>query len=251
MAKLAEEDEASFASKREKLLFTGGALDLVNVRRVNAMEAKFWDSRTFPRAPEEDVRVDYSENILGFNCGGSQNVLEVCFPVDKAKNGDLKYMEELLHKIESGGVCAPAPIEQRWTKGSPSPLSPAYSPGSSPEQDDKVYSWVGIIMYRDASKEGFNVKIDHAFEKYATVQLKQCLAYDGVAHWAKIPRNPTTRGRNEGATSNEATPGEHAKLENFELAKATVRNRFDIKRFEALRDKYDPDRILGPSPWAD
>ena len=56
---------------------------------------------------------------------------------------DMRYMLRLLAIIESEGIPAPAPIEQRWTAGSTSLLSPARSTA-----EDALFSWVGIIMYR-------------------------------------------------------------------------------------------------------
>jgi L-galactono-1,4-lactone dehydrogenase len=50
---------------------------------------------------------------------------------------DLEYIEELMKLIEKEHVPAPAPIEQRWTAQSKSPMSPA----SSPNEDD-IFSWV-------------------------------------------------------------------------------------------------------------
>ena len=55
---------------------------------------------------------------------------------------DMRYMLRLLDIIESEGIPAPAPIEQRWTAGSSSLLSPARSTA-----EDALFSWVGIIMY--------------------------------------------------------------------------------------------------------
>lgn len=55
---------------------------------------------------------------------------------------DLAYMEQLLKQIEISNIPAPAPIEQRWTSASASPMSPAYS--ADPKS---VFSWVGVIMY--------------------------------------------------------------------------------------------------------
>ena len=52
-------------------------------------------------------------------------------------------MEDLLAALAKAGVAAPAPIEQRWTASSRSPMSPASAPGAP----DTVHSWVGIIMY--------------------------------------------------------------------------------------------------------
>ena len=56
---------------------------------------------------------------------------------------DMRYMLRLLDIIEREGIPAPAPIEQRWTAGSSSLLSPARS-----TTEDALFSWVGIIMYR-------------------------------------------------------------------------------------------------------
>lgn len=55
---------------------------------------------------------------------------------------DLQYMIDLLHEIEAGSIPAHSPIEQRWTAGSSSDLSPVSSKAT-----DSLHSWVGIIMY--------------------------------------------------------------------------------------------------------
>eukprot|EP00965_Chrysotila_dentata_P028548 948349-Pleurochrysis_carterae.AAC.1 len=65
-----------------------------------------------------------------------------CGTVAESDGRELKYMLELLDLIEQKQLPAPAPIEQRWTSSSSSPMSPAHSP--SP---DDLHSWVGIIMY--------------------------------------------------------------------------------------------------------
>ena len=52
-------------------------------------------------------------------------------------------MDELLAALARDRVAAPAPIEQRWTASSRSPMSPATAPGAP----GTVHSWVGIIMY--------------------------------------------------------------------------------------------------------
>ena len=44
-----------------------------HVKRVNAAEAEFWKRSA-------GVRVDWSDQILGFDCGGQQHVLEVVVP---------------------------------------------------------------------------------------------------------------------------------------------------------------------------
>lgn len=58
-------------------------------------------------------------------------------------------MKDLLQEIEAAEIPAPAPIEQRWTASSSSPMSPAAAGAGSAAglPADTVHSWVGIIMY--------------------------------------------------------------------------------------------------------
>lgn len=101
--------------------------------QVNQAEAEYWKK-------SEGYRIGWSDEILGFDCGGQQWVSEICFPagtIQKPNMQDIKYIEKVLQLIKKEGFPAPAPIEQRWTASSRSPLSPAYSP--SP---DTLYSWV-------------------------------------------------------------------------------------------------------------
>lgn len=53
-------------------------------------------------------------------------------------------MDDLLRMVRQRGVPAPAPIEQRWSAGSSSAMSPARGPPGS------LHSWVGVIMYLPA-----------------------------------------------------------------------------------------------------
>lgn len=56
--------------------------------QVNAAEAEFWRR-------SQGNRIDFSDKILGFECGGQQWVNEVCFPAGTLRepNGkDLDYM---------------------------------------------------------------------------------------------------------------------------------------------------------------
>ena len=108
-------------------------LDKDHVIRINKAEAEYWKK-------SEGYRMGWSDELLGFDCGGQQWVSETCFPtgtLTKPSMKDLDYMEELLQLIEKEDVPAPAPIEQRWTARSRSPMSPA----SSPNEDD-IFSWV-------------------------------------------------------------------------------------------------------------
>lgn len=104
-------------------------LDRAWVARVNAAEAQFWRRSAGVRAGPPD-------EILGFDCGGQQWVLEVAFPIGRLSRvggggwrggapRDVAFMKDLLKEIEARGVAAPCPIEQRWTAASASPMSPA------------------------------------------------------------------------------------------------------------------------------
>ena len=125
-------NELSFTELRDKLL----ALDPLNkdhVIKVNQAEAEFWRK-------SEGYRVGWSDEILGFDCGGQQWVSETCFPAGtlaKPSMKDLEFIEDLKQLIEKEDIPAPAPIEQRWTARSKSPMSPASSSG-----EDDIFSWV-------------------------------------------------------------------------------------------------------------
>eukprot|EP00878_Enallax_costatus_P022793 GHUV01024206.1.p1 GENE.GHUV01024206.1~~GHUV01024206.1.p1 ORF type:complete len:230 (+),score=74.41 GHUV01024206.1:96-692(+) len=126
-------------------------LDRQWVAQVNKAEAEFWKRSA-------GTRIGYADQILGFDCGGQQWVLEVAFPVGsydtvtsswRSKNTDISYMKDLLREIESADIPAHSPIEQRWTASSSSPMSPAAAGAGNPAglPADTVHSWVGIIMY--------------------------------------------------------------------------------------------------------
>lgn len=108
-------------------------LNKEHVIEINKAEVEFWRK-------SEGYRVGWSDEILGFDCGGHQWVSETCFPagtLSKPSMKDLEYIEELMQLIEKESVPAPAPIEQRWTACSRSRMSPAYS-----SADDDIFSWV-------------------------------------------------------------------------------------------------------------
>jgi L-galactono-1,4-lactone dehydrogenase len=74
---LASLQALTFAQLRDRLLDLA-PLDEKHIRAVNAAEADFWRRSC-------GTRVDDSTNILGFDCGGEQLVLEVCFPMAGGK----------------------------------------------------------------------------------------------------------------------------------------------------------------------
>ena len=132
-----ELEELSFTELRDKLI----AMDPLNrehIVRINQVEAEYWKRC-------EGYRVGWSDEILGFDCGGQQWVSEVCFPAGswkKPDSKDLSYMENIMSLIKDKGIPAPSPIEQRWTAGSRSPLSPASS-----SSRDSLFSWVSSTLH--------------------------------------------------------------------------------------------------------
>ncbi|GKV41712.1 hypothetical protein SLEP1_g49210 [Rubroshorea leprosula] len=170
-------NELSFTELRDKLL----ALDPLNkdhVIKVNQVEADFWKK-------SEGYRVGWSDEILGFDCGGQQWVSEICFPagtLSKPSIKDLEYIEDLKQLIEKEDVPAPAPIEQRWTARSQSLMSPA----SSSVEDD-IFSWVGIIMYLPTMDARQRKEITEEFFHYRHLTQSQLWdKYSAYEHWAKI-----------------------------------------------------------------
>ena len=90
----------SFAQIRDILLAVN-PLDVNTIRRVNKAEEEYWQSAQM-------VRVDDSAKVLGFDCGGQQLVLEVCFPIGKLKaldsisgpSKDIQFVQKLMNVSE-------------------------------------------------------------------------------------------------------------------------------------------------------
>ncbi|XAR68443.1 L-galactonolactone dehydrogenase [Bertholletia excelsa] len=210
-----EMDELSFTELRDKLL----ALDPLNkdrVVKVNQAEAEFWRK-------SEGYRVGWSDEILGFDCGGQQWVSEICFPagsLSKPSMKDLEYIEELLQLIEKEQIPAPAPIEQRWTAQSKSPMSPAFS-----KAEDDIFSWVGIIMYLPTMEARQRKQITEEFFHYRHLTMEQLWdQYSAYEHWAKIevPKDK----------------------EELAALQARLRKRFPVDEYNKARRELDPNRIL-------
>ena len=210
--------DASFAELRDALLAVeGGAFDAHFVARVNRAEAKFW-------AASAGQRVDWSDRVLGFECGGQQWVSEVAFPCGTYNTPDMRdmdFMAELLDAVERAGVPAPSPIEQRWTSGSSSPMSPAAGPA------DSLHCWVGIIMYLPSDDQLTRERITARFRAYCELERKAVLEkYGAHHHWAKI----------EAA----GEPGS-ARLEH---QRQRLRERFATKQLAKARRELDPKGIM-------
>ncbi|KAM7524453.1 hypothetical protein LguiA_014355 [Lonicera macranthoides] len=215
-------NELSFTELRDKLL----ALDPLNtdhVIKVNQAEAEFWKK-------SEGYRVGWSDEILGFDCGGQQWVSETCFPAGtlaKPSMKDLEYIEQVMVLIEKQGIPAPAPIEQRWTASSKSRMSPASSSAA-----DDIFSWataehakVGIIMYLPTTDPRQRKDITEEFFHYRRLTQTQLWDhFSAFEHWAKIevPKDK----------------------EELAALQTRLRKRFPVDAYNKARRELDPNRIL-------
>jgi len=206
----------NFGQLRDELLKVN-PLDVAHVKRVNAAEAEFWKRSS-------GMRIDWSDQILGFECGGQQHVLEVAFPVGDLENerpadaplrSDLQFMRELREMIVKNDIPAHAPIEQRWTSGSSSSMSPAAGAPNS------LHSWVGIIMYLPTDNAAEREAITNAFKAYGDKEFDELAdKYDLRTHWAKIEleRDPS----------------------RLEKQRERIRRHYPVDDFNAARKVVDP-----------
>ncbi|GFP80863.1 l-galactono-1 4-lactone dehydrogenase mitochondrial [Phtheirospermum japonicum] len=208
-------DELSFTELRDKLL----ALDPFSkdhIVKVNQAEAEFWKK-------SEGYRVGWSDEILGFDCGGQQWVSETCFPagtLSKPSMKDLEYIEKLMQIIEKENIPAPAPIEQRWTSSSRSLMSPAYS-----SSEDDIFSWVGIIMYLPTMDARQRKTITEEFFHYRHLtQAKLWDQFSAYEHWAKIE-----------------VPKDKDELAALQ---ARLRKRYPVDAYNQARKELDSNHIL-------
>uniref|UniRef100_A0A1D1ZQN5 FAD-binding PCMH-type domain-containing protein n=1 Tax=Auxenochlorella protothecoides TaxID=3075 RepID=A0A1D1ZQN5_AUXPR len=222
-ARLLSEREAAPLSAfqlRDELL-AHAPLDAGWVRRVNAAEAAYWRGSA-------GHRVGWSDEVLGFDCGGQQCVSEACFATGTraaSAGADLAYARDLLALVEREGLPAPAPIEQRWTAGSASAMSPARGGAAD------LFSWVGIIQYLpvpedgDAEGERRRDAVVQSFKRYRTLVSEALFdKYDAVEHWAKVE-----------------PPEDAAELEAL---RQRLGRRFPVAAFQAARRRLDPKNIL-------
>jgi L-galactono-1,4-lactone dehydrogenase len=184
---IAMPEEYSTAIQLRDHLYNLDPLNTDFVKEINAASAEFWKRN-------EGVRVDWSDQILGFDCGGEQWVDESCFKVPELSPGadadskelptDLKHTEAILSLISSESLPAHEPIEQRWSLGTASPISPSFA------KDASVFSWVGIIMYLPPASDPANTVKRHlvtaAFEDYVRKVYAETKTSDPSTHLAKI-----------------------------------------------------------------
>lgn len=214
----------SFSQLRD-LLLAVDPLDVSLVKKINTAEAVFWERSA-------GFRADDSTKILGFDCGGAQWVLEVCFPIGSVaeqSGKDLKFVQKLLNLIEEHNLPAPCPIEQRWTARSTSPMSPAYSTNA-----DEVFSWVGVIMYLPPGQTDDQRRaVTDKFREYARLMRPLLEEYGASVHWAKVEAPPSDTAQDRAAYAKEV-----------EYLRTLVSKKYPVKEFNQYRDALDPHRIL-------
>jgi len=224
-----------FGDLRDVILASGNMLDPDHIKRVNKAEREFW-------MKAQGVEIAPSDQKLQFDCGGQQWVYEVCFPVGtygRPNHKSIDFVEELLEEIESSGLPAPSPIEQRWTSGSTSPLSPASvgpRPHESYDSQNALFSWVGVIMYlpsEDMDPTGYRREfITQSFkEQYCKLVRKVGEKYGIMCHWAKLE------------VSSEADAGVAESVHDHYGQEV-------VDAFNAARAMYDPKGVLS-SPLID
>lgn len=250
--------QLSFSQLRDQLLGIA-PLDLSHIKKVNAAEAEFWKA-------SQGSRLGDSTDILGFDCGGEQLVMEFCFPIGTLKdlnvssngaenimNGkDIVFVQKLLTLVERAGIPAPSPIEQRWTASSSACMSPAYARNA---EDQQIFSWVGVIMYLPPNQtDDQRNAIKSSFDGYLELIQPLLEEYDAHAHWAKIAlpaTEPPTITRPEESTpwySSLLTKKEpvftslpyEQKVENI---RSRLASRYPVKEFNAYRGALDPFNI--------
>mmetsp|Transcript_45117 Transcript_45117/g.50910 ORF Transcript_45117/g.50910 Transcript_45117/m.50910 type:complete len:623 (-) Transcript_45117:59-1927(-) len=203
-----------FGELRDTLL-AFAPLDVSHVKRSNEAEASFWKKN-------EGYQTRPSDELLQFDCGGQQWVFEVCFPSGTQEdndNSDMIFMENLLRTIEEKNIPAHSPIEQRWSCGSSSPMSPAFGTANS------LFTWVGIINYLPSDDPQQRKDITQLFNTEYTDLVRQIgRPLKAVSHWAKL-EDPTSVWK------------------AVEL-KSLYLERFPLTEFNIARGIYDPKNIL-------
>jgi L-galactono-1,4-lactone dehydrogenase len=244
----------SFAQLRDRLM-AKAPLDVELIKAINTAEAAFWTRLTRTAVAGDEVspaakpdgpvnalvRVDWSDRVLGFDCGGSQWVNEVALPAGTVSHPDgagVMAVEKILRDVAEGrGLPSPAPIEQRWTAASSSPLSPASierwgAPEAGSESgetpDDAIFSWIGIIQYMPKDDDlAQRAAVTAAFKKNYEGECRKTVwpEFRAAQHWAKIETDtlsPTERRR----------------------AGEMLARDFDLATYEQVRGVLDPQGIL-------
>ena len=261
--------QLSFSQLRDQLLGIA-PLDLSHIKKVNTAEAEFWKA-------SQGTRLGDSTDILGFDCGGEQLVMEFCFPIGTLeelnsnmelnlnasqgagnKNGmngkDIAFVEKLLTLVERAGIPAPSPIEQRWTASSSACMSPAYAENA---EDKQIFSWVGVIMYLPPNQtDEQRTAIKSSFEGYLELIQPLLEEYDAHAHWAKIALPAAETPAIPPPLTSESTPWYASFIAKKESSfkslpydqkvlniRSRLATRYPLKEFNAYRGALDPYNI--------
>jgi L-galactono-1,4-lactone dehydrogenase len=240
----ADIDKLSFAQLRD-ILLDHAPLDVEHIKRVNNAEAEFWTRSAGQRVEDSTV-------VLGFDCGGEQWVLEVCFPIGRLSQQpsdgpgkDVQFVKKLLKLVESANIAAPSPVEQRWSAQSSAVMSPCHSRNKvitnnavidgeqGADDDPEVFSWVGIIMYLPPNQgPASRAAITRAFDEYTALMEPLMTEYDAHVHWAKIE----LPGRGASLPT-EATAAEVAKAEPVKTDSKKVDKKTDKKADKKAENK--------------
>jgi L-galactono-1,4-lactone dehydrogenase len=220
--KVEELSKLSFAELRDRLIAVA-PLDPEHIAAVNNAEASYWETLGLGSG----TRCEDSIDVLGFDCGGEQHVLEVCFPMgsawrkDHRQAQDVDAVKKILRVIEEQKLPAASPIEQRWTSSSTSTMSPA----SSDNRED-TFTWIGIIQYIPAdADETLKNEVKQAFERYVEAIEPILEEYKAVPHWAKI----------------EPIQGEG---ERKQKQKEAIAARYNLKEFREAKKELDPNNLF-------
>ena len=235
----------SMAGIRDLLLGLGPLDPELAVAAAHA-EAEYW---TKAAGPGGRVREGWSDEILGFDCGGAQWVSEVAMPagtLEAPSGAGNDFVLRVLRLAEGGGpdgvVAAHSPIEQRWTAASASPMSPANEQrwratsiedgGGGGGGGTPLFSWVGIIQYmpltdcgaqREAVTRDFRDRYEFACKRDFWGRFR------AVPHWAKL----------------EPAVGGAAELERDA---AMLEGAYDLDTFRQVHAVMDPAGIfVGPA----
>ena len=163
-----------------------------------------------------------STDVLTFKCGGSQHVNEVCGKTFVLKGGfehsphsELESVQALLREAERRGLPAPGPVEQRFSGRSGALLSPCSDNGD----EGAVFMWMNNILYR------VRRDVDDLWPAYADLLREVGARFGAVPVWCKLDKR-------------------------CQKTAAMLENRYDLREFERVRSKYDPEQVLGENPWA-
>lgn len=131
----------------------------------------------------------------------------------------MEFMKQLLQGIEDKQIPAHSPIEQRWSSGSSSFMSPAHGP------PDSLFNWVGIINYLPLDNDRQRRDITALFRgPYNDLMRSVCVPFSAVSHWAKLEQ-----------------PTSIWKLVDLQLL---LQSKYPLDSFNQLRSIYDPKNIM-------